>query len=95
MEILYSSRTTSEYVALEAELDVLRILRNDLAVSDAAMRAIGELAGHTYGYHRVPLTDSPIRSRCRARRHCGAQRDAHFDRLVEVLALHGLQPPGS
>ena len=29
MEILYSARTGSEYVAVEAELDALRILRND------------------------------------------------------------------
>jgi hypothetical protein len=37
MEILYSARSTSEYTALETELDALRILRNDRAVVDAAM----------------------------------------------------------
>jgi predicted nucleic acid-binding protein len=41
MEILYSARSTSEYIALETELDALRILRNDRAVADAAMSAIG------------------------------------------------------
>jgi predicted nucleic acid-binding protein len=32
MEILYSARTSTEFVALESELDALRILRNDRAV---------------------------------------------------------------
>lgn len=44
MEILYSARSSAEYVALEAELDALRIVRNDRAVTDAAMRALSELA---------------------------------------------------
>lgn len=42
MEILYSARSTSEYVALETELDALRIIRNDRSVTDAAMQAIVE-----------------------------------------------------
>jgi len=37
MEILYSARTSVEYLALEAELDALRILRNDRAVANTAM----------------------------------------------------------
>lgn len=60
MEILYSARSTSEYIALETELDGFRILRNDRAVADAAMSAIDELAEHSDGYHRVPLTDALI-----------------------------------
>ena len=51
MEILYSARTSSEFLALEMELDALRILRNDRAVADAAMRAIGELAERGDGSH--------------------------------------------
>jgi predicted nucleic acid-binding protein len=54
MEILYSARTGSEYLQLETELDALRILRGDRAVADAAMSALGELAGHseaTTAYH--------------------------------------------
>jgi predicted nucleic acid-binding protein len=56
MEILYSARNSTEYIAFETELDGFRILRNDRAVTDAAMSAIGELAQHSDGYHRVPLT---------------------------------------
>ena len=60
MEILYSARTSSEFAALERELDALRILRNDRPVADAAMSAYRELAERADGYHRVPLTDALI-----------------------------------
>jgi len=40
MEGLYSARTRAEHIALEAELDALRIVRNDRAVADGAMRAL-------------------------------------------------------
>ena len=49
MEILYSARSSAEYIAFEMELDGFRILRNDRAVADAAMSAIGELAAHSDG----------------------------------------------
>ena len=96
MEILYSARSTSEYVALESELDALRIVRNDRAVTDAAMSALGELAERGDGYHRVPPTDALIAAA--AAEHGGIavlHRDAHFDRLAEVLEFQGVQLPGS
>jgi predicted nucleic acid-binding protein len=37
MEVLYSARSSAEYIELETDLDALRILRNDRAVTDAAM----------------------------------------------------------
>jgi hypothetical protein len=49
MEILYSARSSAEYIAFEMELDGFQILRNDRAVADAAMSAIGELAEHGDG----------------------------------------------
>jgi predicted nucleic acid-binding protein len=94
MEILYSARSTSEYVALETELDALRILRNDRAVADAAMSAIGELAEHSDGYHRVPLTDALIAAA--AAEHGGIavlHRDTHFNKLAEVLAFENVELP--
>jgi predicted nucleic acid-binding protein len=96
MEILYSARTGSEYLALEMELDALRILRNDRAVANAAMRAVGELAARGDGYHRVPLTDALIAAA--AAEHGGLavlHRDAHFARLAEVLAFRSIELPGS
>lgn len=95
MEVLYSSRTSAEYVALEAELDALRIVRNDRAVADAAMRALSELAQHSDGYHRVPLTDALIAAA--AAQHGGLavlHRDAHFDRLGQALAFDSVMLPG-
>jgi predicted nucleic acid-binding protein len=96
MEILYSARSTSEYVALETELDGFRILRNDRAVADAAMSAIDELAEHSDGYHRVPLTDALIAAA--AAEHGGVavlHRDTHFNKLAEVLTFENVELPGS
>lgn len=94
MEILYSARTSAEFIALETELDSLRIVRNDRAVADAAMHAISELAARNDGYHRVPLTDALIAA---AAEHAGLavlHRDAHFDRLSEALAFQSVTLPG-
>jgi len=91
-----SARTSSEYLELEIELDALRILRGDRAVADAAMSALGELAGHSDGYHRVPLTDALIAAA--AAEHGGLavlHRDAHFDRLAETLAFQSVTLPGA
>jgi predicted nucleic acid-binding protein len=94
MEILYSARTGTEYDSLEAQLDALRILRNDRAVADTAMSAIRELAARSDGYHRVPLTDAPIAAA--AAEHGGLavlHRDAHFDRLAEALEFRSVTVP--
>ncbi|MBA3807592.1 MAG: PIN domain-containing protein [Solirubrobacterales bacterium] len=96
MEILYSARSTSEFIALETELDGFRILRNDRAVTDAAMTAIRELAERSDGYHRVPITDALIAAA--AAEHGGVavlHHDAHFQKLAEVLAFQGIRLPGS
>jgi predicted nucleic acid-binding protein len=95
MEILYSARTSSEYVALELELDALKILRNDRAVADAAMSALAELATHSDGYHRVPLTDALIAAV--AAEHGGLavlHHDTHFVRLTKTLAFESVALPG-
>jgi len=95
MEVLYSARSSAEYIEIEADLDALRILRNDRAVTDAAMSAIGELAERSDGYHRVPFTDALIAA---AAAEHGAvavlHRDTHFDKLAEVLTFQGVQLPG-
>ena len=96
MEILYSARSSTEYIALETELDGFRILRNDRAVADAAMSAIDELAEHSDGYHRVPLTDALIAAA--AAEHGGIavlHRDTHFTKLAEVLAFENVELQGS
>ena len=96
MEILCSARSTSEYTEVETELDGFRILRNDRAVADAAMSAVGELAEHGDGYHRVPLTDALIAAA--AAEHGGIallHRDTHFDKLAKVLTFGNVELPAS
>ncbi len=96
MEIFYSARNSTEYIAFETELDGFRILRNDRAVADAAMSAIGELAQHSDRYHRVPLTDALIAAA--AAEHGGIavlHRDTHFNKLAEVLTFENVKLPGS
>ena len=95
MEILYSARTSHEYLELERELDALRIVRNDRAVTDAAMHALSELAQRSDGYHRAPLTDALIAAA--AAEHGGLavlHRDAHFSRLAQTLTFDSVMLPG-
>jgi predicted nucleic acid-binding protein len=95
MEILYSTRTSAEHLALEAELDALRILRNDRAVANTAMSALSELAARSDGYHRIPPADALIAAA--AAEHGGIavlHRDAHFDRLATVLHFQSVALPG-
>lgn len=95
MEILYSAPTSSGFATLERELDALRILRNDRTVTGAAMSAYRELASRGDGHHRVPLSDALIAAA--AAEHGGLDvlhRDAHFDRLAEVLAFNSVALPG-
>lgn len=96
MEILYSARSTSEFITVETERDGFRILRNDRAVTDAAMIAVGGLAERADRYHRVPFTDALMAAA--AAEHGGVavlHRDAHYDKLAEVLALRSVQLPES
>ena len=90
MEILYSARTRVEYVELERELDALRILRNDRAVADAAMRGLAELAERSDGYHRVPLTDALIAA---AAAEHGGLAVLHRDAQIET-SISRDSPPG-
>jgi len=94
MQILYSARTSTEYVAYDVELSALRMLRNDRAVADAAMSAVTELASRSDGYHRVSVTDALIAAA--AAEHGGLavlHKDGHFDRLAEVLAFESVALP--
>lgn len=94
MEILYSARTTAEYADVDARLSTLRMLRNDRAVADAAMTALGELAAQGDGYHRVPVTDALIAAAADDQGGLAVlHRDAHFDRLAEVLIFESVSLP--
>jgi predicted nucleic acid-binding protein len=80
--------------AMISSVSIPWILRNDRAVADAAMSAIGELAEHSDGYHRVPLTDALIAAA--ATEHGGIallHRDTHFDKLAKVLTFENVKLP--
>jgi hypothetical protein len=94
IEILYSARTAADYAQVDAELSAMRMLRNDRSAADAAMSALRELAERGDGYHRVPLPDALIAAA--AAEYGGLavlHRDAHFDRLAEVLAFENVTLP--
>jgi hypothetical protein len=64
------------------------MLRNDRAASDAAMAALRELAARGDGYHRVPVTDALIAAAVAEQGGLAVlHKDAHFDRLAEVLTF--------
>ena len=72
----------------------MRMLRNDRAASDAAMSALRELATRGDGYHRVPLPDALIAAAAAEQGGLPLlHRDAHFERLAEVLAFESVALP--
>lgn len=94
MEILYSARSVAEYGDLDARLSTLRMLRNDRAATDAAMGALGQLAERSDGYHRVPVTDALIAAAAAEQGGLAVlHRDAHFDRVAEVLSFESVALP--
>ncbi len=94
MEILYSARSSTEYASLDAQLTALRMLRNDRAAADTAMSALRELAERHDGYHRVPLADALTAAAAAEQGGLAVlHRDAHFDRLAEVLAFGSVALP--
>jgi hypothetical protein len=93
IEILYSARSTAQYAEHDARLAPLRMLRNDRAVADAAMRALTDLSVRSDGYHRVSVTDALIAAAAAEHGVAVLHRDAHFDRLAEVLAFDSVALP--
>jgi predicted nucleic acid-binding protein len=94
MEILYSARSAAEYARLEARLSLLRMLRNDRAATDAAIGAISALAERSDGDHRVPITDALIAAAAADQGGLAVlHRDAHYERLAEVLSFESVGLP--
>ena len=95
LEILYSARTAAEFAQVDAELSTVRMLRNDRAAADAAMSAQRDLAERgADGYHRLPLADVLIAAAAADQGGLAVlHKDAHFDRLAEVLAFESVSLP--
>ena len=80
LEILYSARSSDDYLALDTHLDSYRELRVDAETFATARTAQRDLARE--GRHRVPLADLLIGA-------CAQQYAAdvlHVDRHYELLA---------
>ncbi len=80
LEILYSARSTEDFLVLREDLDAYRDLRIDASTLAAAESAQRELAAR--GQHRVALTDLLIGA-------CAQQHGAdvlHVDRHLDLLA---------
>lgn len=94
IEILYSARTAPEYAEVDAELAIFRMLRNDRAAADGAMSALRELSERADGYHRVPLADALIAAAAADQGGLAVlHRDAHYERLAEVLSFQSVGLP--
>jgi hypothetical protein len=97
MEILFSARSTSEYVALETELDALRILRSDREAAGSGSRPTARHAGVRLSLNAVMLHPANIaggHGELERRRQSTPCRKAGPDparslRLGEAVDAHG------
>jgi hypothetical protein len=89
LEILYSARSSDDYVALEEDLASFRELRMDSETWATALGASRDLAAR--GSHRVPIPDLLVA--CCAQQHGAsvAHVDRHFDTLAGVLSFASLR----
>ena len=94
MEILYSARSSAEYIAIESELDALRILRNDSAVAEGD----GRCRRTRCPQRRLPPRAAHRRTHRRAAAEHGGlavlHDDLRFERLSEVLAFDSVRLTG-
>jgi len=85
LEILYSARTAAQYDEWDEALSGLRELPITQSICNAAVTAMGRLAAHSDGRHRVPLPDYLLAA-CAEEHAIGVLHyDRHFDRLREVF----------
>lgn len=85
MEILYSARSSDDFVTLQDDLSAYRDLRIDHATMDAAQSAQRELANR--GEHRVPLPDILIAACAQQHGADVLHVDRHYELLAEVLGF--------
>lgn len=97
IEVLYTTRNPDEFDEVESRLRGIREIPITRTVTQAAIRAMRELARMRPLHHRVPLPDLLVAAAAQEAGvgvlHC----DRHYDRLAEVLDFESrwLVPPGS
>jgi predicted nucleic acid-binding protein len=98
LELLYSTRTDSEFDQLAEDLAHLRDIPITRSVTNAALAAFRELAAVRPLFHRsVKLPDLLIAAAAADAVIGVLHYDAHFDRLAEVLRFESrwIAPRGS
>lgn len=98
LELLYSTRSGSDFDHWTASLDLLRDIPVTRSVTDLAERAFGELAHRHPLYHRSVRLPDLLIAACAADAGTGVLHyDEDFDRLAEVLAFESrwLAPRGA
>lgn len=89
MELLYSARSATDYVDLEADLARFRDLPMDaetFATAATAHRELGQA-----GRHRVPIPDLLIAACAQQRGADVLHVDRHFDTLSSVLNFRAVR----
>ncbi len=86
-ELLFSTRSAEEYVALETRLSQLRDLPLSAPIQRAAAAAMRELAGLGPLHHRIPLPDLLVAAVAQEHGAVVVHEDQHFERLTSVLAF--------
>jgi predicted nucleic acid-binding protein len=98
LELLFDARDAGEVERIAAALTALRQAPVTRTVTDAAIRAVRDLAaGGSAGAHRVRVLDALIAAAAAERGLGVLHYDHHFDRLATVLgfASQWVAPAGS
>jgi predicted nucleic acid-binding protein len=85
LELLYSTRETREFAALEAEQTLLREIPVSISAQRATIGALRDLAADGPGQHRVPIADVLIAAAAQDAGVDVLHYDHHYDRLARVL----------
>ncbi|MHB1539347.1 MAG: PIN domain-containing protein [Solirubrobacteraceae bacterium] len=89
LELLYDAPDRHQVEAVTAAISELRQAPITRSATDAAIRAIQDLAAAgSAGVHRVPVPDALIAAAAAERGFAVLHYDRHFDRLATVLSFH-------
>lgn len=86
-ELLFSTRDSAEFVALESRLAALRDVPVSASVQRAAMAAHRDLAALAPLHHRVPLPDLLIAAVAQEHALVVIHEDRHFEMLQRVMSF--------
>jgi len=96
-ELLYIARNADDFDLLDERMSRLRNIAPSRAITDAAHRALHELAHLGAGRHRIPVPDLLVAAAAQDAGVGVLHYDRHFDRLAEVMDFENrwVAPPGS